>query len=267
MYCVGIDCGFSHMTIAVVDSAENVVGSNKAREPAGDGHDKQVALARLRNALEQLREFRDQPVFIAGYCYKDSGVREAFLDAGWTVPESMAFNDAVGVYGLTEMPGHTLVCGCGSFSQIVYIDGGNNVCWPSDNLMKELPQWPLCGDKYSAFMLDAYGASSRERFLSETIDSPPTQSYLRRAAEAVRETCDVFWRHSLCDVPPAVVLGGGAVGDDQLWDRLSVAFEASEVKAERVVGLQAEGLARFAMSQRQANVWSHVGDRPPSWLQ
>lgn len=264
--CVGIDCGFTHLTVALLDVTGNMVAIESAREPAGNGHDKHVALARLRNTLEQLRDLRNQPVDLAGYCYNDSGVREAFLDAEWTVVDSVPLNDVVGVYGLTEMRGHVLVGGCGSYSQIVYIDRQNNVCWPADDLMGELPTWLLCGDEYSKFMQGAYAWPNTGRLLSETIHLPPTQEYLRRAAKAVRETRDVLWRHLDCDEPPRVVLGGGAVRDARLWERLDAILEEFAVKADRVVGTQAVGLARSATLHRKANAWAYIGDRPPSWL-
>ena len=55
-------------------------------------------------------------------------------------------NDVVGVYGLTEMRGHAVVAGCGSWPQVVYLDPQNSVRWAGRDAAEELPNWLLSGD-------------------------------------------------------------------------------------------------------------------------
>jgi len=65
---------------------------------------------------------------------------------------------------------------------------------------------------------------------------------------------------------PDVVPGGGAVRDDRLWTALVLELASREVRAIRVVGEHAVGLARFAKHFPGANPWAYVGRKKPSWL-
>jgi hypothetical protein len=80
------------MSIAVLDEADHVLAIERTREPRGDGHKRDVALARLRDLLSRLGGLREAPVQVSGYCYEHTGVHESFTEAGWTVVASKALN-------------------------------------------------------------------------------------------------------------------------------------------------------------------------------
>lgn len=265
---VGIDCGYSHLCVAVLDDAGNVLAVEDAHHPQGNGHDRDVALARLQHILTRLSDFRNHPVHLAGYCYDDSGVESAFSSSGWSVVGSTALNDVVGIYGLTRMRAHALVAGCGSHSQLVYIDSNNNVCWPSDRLAQQLPDWLLCGSAYAQFMHEGGDRSWTEygALFATLTNLPNTRAYLQRAADVARETRDAFWQACGSQEPPALVMGGGAIKDDRVWERLEVELNARGITANRVLGVHAAGLVRYALAHPLANAWSFVGDQPPGWL-
>jgi len=90
--------------------------------------------------------------------------------------------------------------------------------------------------------------------------------FLSAAADAVVETRNVLWKHSGSDDAPGVVIGGGAVGDEMIWAFLRSEFESRSVEVERAEGHPAEGLARFAMRNPQADAWAFIGQVKPSWL-
>ena len=225
---VGIDCGFSQMSAAVVDESGRVLAVERTREPPGDGHTRDVALARLRRLLERLRGVRDKsggPARLAGYCYDHSGVREAFEQEGWRVEGCTALNDVVGVYGLTAMQGNVVVFGCGSWSQVVYVDPANTIFWPGEEIASAMPDWLPSGSAYARFLVEyvsqtpgantglarvaaeklgadpAAGAidGSAGRWgelgplLSSALDLPEVRRFLSQAAAAVRQTRDLFW--------------------------------------------------------------------------
>lgn len=150
---VGIDQGFSQMGLAVLGPGGDVLASEQTREPAGDGHAREVALARLRTLLARVEVWRDVPVHLAGYCYEQSGVAQAFAAAGWSVAGTKGLNDVLGVYGLTAMPGNVVVAGCGTYSQVVYVDKHQSVRWPGDDVAERLPEWLLSGRAYSEFLV------------------------------------------------------------------------------------------------------------------
>lgn len=265
---IGIDCGYSQLSVSVLDGAGNTTAHGRAQVPLGDGHAHGIALARLQTILNTLSPLTTPrtPSILAGYCYDHSGVRAAFENAGWPVVGAMPLNDVVGVYGLTEMPGHVMLAGCGSFPQVVYIDAHNNVCWPSDAVAAALPAWPLSGDAYGRFMARAYREAKGRRLLSDTLGRPETRQYLQQAAHAIRETRAVLWNLSGQHDPPRIVVGGGAVSPTNVWAHVASALNAIGIAAERVVGDQAAGLARYALHHRDANAWAYLGDAPPSWL-
>ena len=91
---VGIDCGYSQMSIAVLDQDGHVLAIERTR-PRGDGHSGEVALARVLVLLERLPGCRTRQR-LAGYCY-DLGVVEAF-GPRWTVIEAKPLNDVVGIW-------------------------------------------------------------------------------------------------------------------------------------------------------------------------
>src|ERR1051325_9431107 len=72
---IGIDQGYSHLAVAVVDEHGSALRSESTEEPEGNGHDRKTALARLGLLLDRLEDFRAVPVRLAGYCYQDSGIR------------------------------------------------------------------------------------------------------------------------------------------------------------------------------------------------
>lgn len=265
-FWAGIDCGYSYLTVAILDEVGRTLDIGDARLPLGNGHERSVALARLQAVLPELQRWRDRPIILAGYCYTDSGVRDAFETAGWQVVGDIALNDVVGVYGLSQMQTHVVVCGCGSFSQLVYVDTQHNICWLWDTLAAELPQWPLCGEAYARFIQHAYGDTVANGLLSDTLNLLPTQQYLRQAAQAIRATRDIFWHHSGMPTPPMLVLGGGAIRHAGLWQFVARELATGDCAVERVTDEQAIGLAQFAMRYRTANAWGHIGDKPPSWL-
>lgn len=292
---IGIDVGYSQMRVAVLDAGGRTLAFENTYEPYGDGHDREVALARLRRLLKRLSSYKDVPVFLAGYCYEHSGVLELFREEGWTVEGYKGLNDVVGIYGLTEMKGHALVCGCGSFSQRVYVGRSNDIYWPGEDVVPKLPGWLLSGWDYAVFLLDlskrAEGdlkwlarevrkilggdrlESSGHRwgalgpFIGRLIGHPELKRYLKKAAKSVIETRDVFWQHLDTEEPPALILGGGALGDENLW--LLLEAELRELGAEapvRVQGEPAVGLARYALYHPDADPWRYIGQECPSWL-
>lgn len=276
---VGIDQGYSQMGIAILEADGAVAASLRLREPRTDGHDRAAALARLRLLLARLRRWRGAPVRLAGYCYSDSGVAEAFAEAGWTVAGAMGLNDVVAVYGLSAMRGHAVVAGCGTYAQVVYVDARHGIRWPGDDVAPDLPPWPLSGEAYARFVAERGMAgdglevgASPSRFaelgsrLTGMLDEPETGAFLDRAAAAVARTRDVFWRHSGAARPPQVLVGGGAVGAPRLWAEVAVRTRACGVSVRRVEGPPAVGLARFARAHPDADPWGVVGGRPPAWL-
>ena len=293
---VGIDQGYSQMGLAVLDARGQVLASAQSRGPVGNGHDREVALARLVRLLAAVDGLRHAPVRLAGYCYQHSGVCEAFAEAGWTVLGVKALNDVMGVYGLTEMHGHVLVAGCGTFSQVVYVDDQQAVRWPGDDVTEQLPEWLLSGGAYARFVVDSarqqtgaptadpmrrvaevLGAVPAEPtpphwaklgpILSGMVDAPATRAFVRQAGASVIATRDVFWRNLATVQPPDVVLGGGAVRDARLWALLAEQWRAQGARVTRAVGDPAVGLARFAMSYPEADAWAVIGHRRPAWLQ
>lgn len=291
---VGIDCGFSQMSMAIIDERDRILAVERTRQPRGDGHQREVALARLRELLTRLRSLRDEPVWLAGYCYDHADVYEAFEQEGWTVAGGTPLNDVVGVYGLTDMPGHVVVCGCGSWSQVVYADRANAILWPGDDVSGMMPKWLLSGWAYANFLVDfaaqnprtqlalaraieeKLGGTSIDRadgrwgelgpLLSSLVDRPDVRRFLSQAAAAVVETRDLFWRVIRSTEAPGIVIGGGAVRDDRLWAVLEFELQSRGVRALRVVGEHAVGLARFAKHNPGVNAWSFVGAKKPSWL-
>lgn len=291
---VGIDCGFSQMSIAIIDGSERALVVERTRQPPGDGHERDVALARLRELLKRLRSLRDEPVWLAGYCYDHAGVYEAFEQEGWSVADGTALNDVVGVYGLTDMRGHVVVCGCGSWSQVVYVDRANAIRWPGEDISGMMPTWLLSGWAYANFLVELaaqhpgtqsalaraieekLGGTSIDRadgrwgdlgpLLSSMIDHREIRRFLAQAADAVLETRDLLWRTVRSAEAPGIVIGGGAVRDDRLWAVLELELQSRGVRALRIIGENAVGLARFAKHNPGANAWSFVGAKKPSWL-
>lgn len=291
---VGIDCGFSQLSIALIDDSGNVLAVERTRSPTGDGHERTVALDRVLELLPRLNHLRDQPVTLAGYCYDHAGVIEAFQQAGWTVAGVKALNDVVGVYGLTEMRGDVLVCSCGSWSQVVYVDSENNIRWPGDDVAEMLPEWKLSGWAYGKFLVDLTSRNEavypklaqavHERLggdplspsdgrwwalgplLSSYLHLPAVKDFISENANAVVKTRDLISRYAGCADPPEIVFGGGALHDDRLWDVLSRELQARGVTARRVQGEPAVGLARYARRHPDADPWSFVGRMKPSWL-
>ncbi len=269
---IGIDQGYSQMGLAVLAPDGQVLASERTSRPAGDGHDREVALTRLRRLLARVAHLGTEPVRLAGYCYQHSGVAEAFAAAGWTVAGTKALNDVVGVYGLTAMRGHVLVAGCGTYGQLVYIDHLQAVRWPGEDVRPRLPDWLLSGEAFARFVardpaIPAAVFAQVGPRLSESLEDPPAQAFLSRAADAVVETRDVFARHAgAAGSPPEVVLGGGAVRDDRLWQRLSAGLAARGVAAHRAAGDPAVGLARYAAAFPVADPWAFVGRERPAWL-
>lgn len=293
---VGIDQGYSQMGLAVIDATGKILAVHRTREPRGNGHDRDVALARLHRLLARVDALRDAPVHLAGYCYEHSGVAEAFADAGWTVAGQKALNDVVGVYGLTPMPGHVVVACCGTFSQAVYIDERQAVRWPGGTAAAQLPEWPLCGQAYADFLVNwsrnepasptakavrailghtPEGGSPEPTadhwadlgpLLSDSLEHPTARAFLAQAAAAVVETRNVFWRHAGTPQPCDLVLGGGAVADDRLWSLLAEHCRTQGLHVHRAAGEPSVGLARYALSHPEADPWSFIGDKPPDWL-
>ena len=277
--CVGIDQGYSQMGIAILEPGGALLASERLREPHTDGHDRAVALSRLHVLLARLKPFRDAPVRLAGYCYADSGVAQAFEEAGWTVVGTSALNDVVGVYGLSDMRGHAVVAGCGTYAQVVYVDARQAVRWPGEDVAPELPPWLLSGEAYARFVAEqgrapdgADVAASPWRWaalgpaLTGMLDAPDARRFVARAAEAVVRTRDVFWRHSGRSRPPDVLMGGGAVAAPGLWAAVEKQARARGVALRRVEGPPAVGLARFAMTHPDADAWAVIGETPPAWL-
>jgi hypothetical protein len=292
---VGIDCGYSQMSVAVLEQDGHVLAAERTRLPSGDGHSREVALARVRVLLERLNGLSHLPVRLAGYCYDHSGVVEAFRGSGWTVIGADPLNDVVGIYGLTDMRGNVVVGGCGSWPQVVYIDKANAVCWPGEDVAAEMPEWPLSGWRYARFLLDLsrrddlglsswlkeavierLGGEDLDRssgswgalgpLLPEVLERVEARRFLSAAADAVVETRNVLWKHSGSDDAPGVVIGGGAVGDERIWTFLRSEFESRSIDVRRAEGHPAEGLARFAMRNPQADAWAFIGQVKPSWL-
>lgn len=271
---VGIDQGYSHLAVAIVAADGAVLASESTEAPEGNGHNREVALARLGLLLDRLEPFRAVPVGLAGYCYTHSGILEAFTDRGWRVEDVLALNDVVGVYGLTRMQGHAVVASCGSWPQVVYLDPQNNVRWPGGDAAQAIPDWLLCGSAYSRFLRESGLAPDlpEDDFrnagfrLEELIDQPNVEAYLHRAAEAARTTRDVFWRSCGQEKAPQLVFGGGAVRGDRVWRALLVELKGFGIHPERMTGDQAVGLARFAMSNPTADPWAYLGSERPGWL-
>jgi hypothetical protein len=271
---VGIDQGYSHLAVAVVDAHGTAVCSESTEEPEGDGHDRKTVLVRLGLLLDRLEAFRAIPAGLAGYCYNDSGIREAFTERGWCIEDVVALNDVVGVYGLTEMRGHVVVAGCGSWPQTIYVDSQNNVRWAGRDVEQGLPDWLLCGNAYSRFLRESgLGLGiSEDDFratgyrLERLIDHPEVREFVRRAAEAARKTRDVFWRYCGQQEAPLLVLGGGAVRGDAVWRALDEELGTIGVQRTRVTGDQAVGLVRFALANPTADPWGFIGSERPRWL-
>lgn len=285
---VGVDCGYSQMSIAVLDAAGRVLAVARTKEPRGDGHQRELARARLHILLSRIEGMRQGPVHLAGYCYEHTGVYEAFRQAGWSVVGMKALNDVVGVYGLTAMGGHVLLAGCGSWGQVVYVDPANAIHWPGDDVANEMPAWLLSGRAYAEFLVNSpldwlrrearakLGgdklAQSAHRWvdlgplLSSALMHPEVRRFLARAADAVLKTRDVLWQHTRVAAAPLVVMGGGAIRDDQLWTLLASELTSRGVSAIRVVGDSAVGLARFAKQNPEADPWAVIGRKKPSWL-
>ena len=288
---VGIDQGYSQLGLAVLTPEGQVLASVRTQDPPGDGHDRAIALLRLRGLLHRLTQLRGTPVRLAGYCYAESGVHAAFAEAGWRVEGEKALNDVVGVYGLSAMSGDMLVAGCGTFSQVVHVDRRHAVRWPGEDV--RLPEWLLSGQAYARFLatlageagappawaeevravggaagVDAAPATWARRgpLLSASLDLPAARGFVARAATAVRQSRAVFWRHAGTAGPPAVVLGGGAVGDDRLWALLVECLRPHGIRPWRAVGDPAVGLARFAMAHPDADPWAVAGRVRPAWL-
>ena len=293
---VGIDQGYSQMGLAVVDDTGEVLAVHRTREPSGNGHDREIALARLRHLLARANALRDAPVHLAGYCYEGSGVAEAFTEAGWTVAARKALNDVVGVYGLTPMPGHVVVSCCGTFSQVVYIDDRQAVRWPGADIAPGLPEWPLCGDAYARFLVTharTAPATPLARTVRETLgtlpppgeapppdqwprlapllsaaldDDPVARAFLTRAAATVVETRNALWPRADPPRPCDIVVGGGAVSDDRLWAFLSEQWRGHGVRVHRATGEPSVGLARYALTHPDADPWAFIGEERPDWL-
>lgn len=292
---IGIDNGCSQMTIAILDSRSDIVAMERIREPLGDGHSRDVALARLHCLLRRLDDFRCIPARLAGYCYEDSGVLEAFIAAGWTITGCKVLNDVVGFYGLTDMNGHTIVGGCGSFSQVVYVNTANTVYWPGDDVTARLPRWLLSGWEYASFLLelskreyagefDWLAREVRDILGGETLESPGCRwgnlgplldrlygyeelnQFIAQAADVVLKTRNVFMEHIRTAEPPRVVLGGGAIRNDCLWKALKAELGKQGEDIIRIEGEPAIGLARFASSCPDADAWAYIGHKKPSWL-
>jgi hypothetical protein len=292
---VGIDCGYSQMSIAVLDQDGHVLAIERTRLPRGDGHSGEVALARVLVLLERLHGLSHPPARLAGYCYDHSGVVEAFRGRGWTVIEAKPLNDVVGIYGLTDMRGNVVVGGCGSWPQVVYIDQANAVCWPGEDVAAEMPEWQLSGWRYAGFLKDLSKRNDLGRWswlkqavieklrcedldrsrgnwgalgplLPEVLEHVDARRFLSAAADAVVETRNVLWKHSGCNFAPGVVIGGGAVSDERIWALLHSEFESRSIEVERAEGDPAVGLARFAMKNPHADAWAFLGQVKPSWL-
>lgn len=276
---VGIDQGYSQMGVAILDVDGTPLVSERVRDRYTDGHDRAVALARLHVLLGRLEPFRDAPVRLAGYCYADSGVAEAFAAAGWTVTGTKALNDVVAVYGLGAMRGHAVVAGCGTYGQRVYVDARQAVCWPGEDIEPEIPEWLLSGQTYARFVAErglageaAEVEASPWRWaelgpaFSAMLHEPDAQRFVARAAAAVVQTRDVFWRHSGASRPPDVLVGGGAVAAEPLWAALEERARACGVPLCRVEGPPAVGLARFALAHPDAEAWAVIGRVRPAWL-
>lgn len=292
---VGIDCGYSQMTIAILDDRDNIIALERTCEPIGDGHHRDVAIARLKVLLHRLTDLSCVPVKLSGYCYENSGVIETFKEAGWAVKDCKALNDVVGFYGLTDMSGHTITCECGSFSQVVYVDRENNICWPGDDVAAELPDWLLSGWNYASFILelskrenhcglewlrkavrDTLGRETLETsgnrwsylgpMLGKLQGTAELEQFLFRAVESVLQTKNVFMRHLKGYEPPKIILGGGAVRNEALWTALKAEFVKRGESVVRIEGEPAVGLARFAIYNADVNPWSYIGSKRPSWL-
>ena len=293
---VGIDAGYSQMTIAVLDAGVNVVAIEHTREPLGDGHEKAAAIARLQSLLKRLSNFNHVPVRIAGYCYEHSEVLQAFKEAGWIVEGCEALNDVVGFYGLTEMKGNAIVGGCGSFSQVVYISPENDICWPGEDVVAELPDWLLSGWDYATFLLDLskreeYGELAwlpkvvRETLGGETLESSghrwsylgpllvrmlgqtEVKHFFAKAVENIVKTRSILGQYITVPEAPRLVLGGGAVREDSLWAVVSDELRKQGViDVVRVQGEPAVGLVRFANYNPNVDAWSFIGLKRPSWL-
>ena len=288
---VGIDHGYSQMGLAVLTPEGQVLASVRTQDPPGDGHDRGIALLRLHGLLHRLTALRGTPVRLAGYCYAQSGVHAAFAEAGWSVAGAKALNDVVGVYGLSAMSGDVVVAGCGTFSQVVYVDPRQAVRWPGDDV--RLPEWLLSGQAYARLLATlageagappgwaeqvgaAGGAAGVESapatwarlgpLLSASLDVPVVRAFVARAATAVRQSRDVLWQQAGTAGPPEVVLGGGAVGDDRLWALLVECLRPLGIRPRRAVGDPAVGLARFALAHPDADPWAVAGRVRPAWL-
>ena len=292
---VGIDCGYSQMTIAILDDKTNLIALKRTYQPVGDGHSREVAIARLKLLLRDLDEFKSIPVKLAGYCYEHAGVIETFKEAGWIVSGYKALNDVVGFYGLTDMSGNVITFGCGSFSQVVYVDIGNNICWPGDDVVAKLPNFMLSGWGYASFLLDlsreeklgelawlrkavqgTLGADSLEAsghrwsylglMMERLVGTDELRQFLSRVADSVIQIKKVFMEYLKGCEPPRIVFGGGAVRSNALWTALKSELAKRGENVIRVEGEPAVGLARFAAYNTDANPWSYIGLKRPSWM-
>jgi hypothetical protein len=236
------------------------------------------------------------PVRIAGYCYENSGVIEEFEKEGWPVEGCKALNDVVGFYGLTDMRGHAVVAGCGSFSQVIYVNAANDICWPGDDVTAEMPPWLLSGRDYASFLLDLskktgdgelswLSKAVRKTLGSETPESSghswsylgpliekligykELYKFITQAVENIVKTENVFRRYIKNTGSPVVVLGGGAVKDEKLWELISIDLQKQGLEnIIRVKGEPAVGLARYAACYTNADAWTYIGNKRPSWL-
>lgn len=292
---VGLDCGHSHMGLAVLDETDRVLAIERTSQPSGDGHSREIALARLNVLLDRVSHLKGYPAILAGYCYEHSGVCEAFRDAGWRVVGLKALNDVVGIYGLTDMRGNTVAGGCGSFPQVVYVDRTNSIRWPGEDVVAEMPGWPLSGWNYAELLLslsqrddlpeigwvrqevlERLGGERLEQssdrwgslgpLLPRVLDCPDVRQFLATAAHAVLTIRDVMWRYAAVDDPPCVVIGGGAVEDERVWNALQSELRARSLSVKRVVGEPAVGLARYARRFPDADAWAVIGQVRPCWL-
>lgn len=292
---VGIDCGYSQMAIAILDDRTNLIVLKRTYHPVGDGHSREVAIARLKLLLRQLDSFKSVPAKLSGYCYEHTGVVEAFRQAGWEVEGYKALNDVVGFYGLTDMRGNVITFGCGSFSQVVYIDGKNNICWPGDDVAAKLPDFMLSGWGYASFLLDlskqdksgemawlrevvrdTLGADSLEAsghrwgylgpVMERLLGTDVLKQFLSHVADTVIRIKDVFMEYLKVDEPPQIIFGGGAVRSEAIWAALKSELAKRGEDVIRVEGEPAVGLARFAAYNADANPWAYIGLKRPSWL-
>lgn len=276
------------MSVAVVDEADRVLAVERTYMPRGDGHRREIALSRLAVLPDRLQHLRQVPVQLCGYCYDHTGVEELFVQAGWTVVSIMSLNDVVGIYGLSDMVGHVIVGGCGSWPQVVYVDNNHSINWPGEDVASHMPQWLLSGWAYAHFLLDLSNEKNdaqgmwlrrevREKLggdridrsdarwgdvgpmMTQILDWPEVRQFLRKAVDAVLLTQDVIRRERLHDPAPSIIVGGGAVWHNEIWRVLETEFWARGIVVHRVTGEHAVGLARYAKHHPKADPWAVIG--------